>query len=109
MAHMDFDISVWRRYYDQVQILGSYLKDSRPDADGNPPKFTITLEERHKVEGEITELNKLCDGYLDKCKMHPREPLWHYDRNNETTWLSSEKFQYAHLMRRTKYMRVRVG
>lgn len=105
---MEFNAKVWRSYYDQIKILGQYLKDSRPDWEGNPPKFKISLEERHQVEKEIEELSKMCSDYLDKCKLYPREPKWYYDRNNETTWPSSEKFKYAHLMARKKYVTIRI-
>lgn len=108
MAHMDFEINVWRGYYDQIQALGAYLKDSRPDVDGVAPKFTITLSERHKLEGELVRLTNLCDKYLDKCRIHPREALWPYDRTNETTWASSEKFKYSHLMPKRRYVRVQI-
>ena len=104
----EFEVRTWRNFYDQVRILGAYLKDSRPDADGNPPKFKISLEERHKVENEIAELLAMSDKYLDKCKMHPREPKWYYDRSNETTWASSEKFAFSHLMPRKKYVTIRI-
>lgn len=100
----EFRAGAWRKIYNQVNILGQYLKDSRPDWEGNPPKFTISLEERHNVEREIRDLLKLNDDYLDKCNMRPREPKWYYDRTNETTWASSEKFQFFHLMPRKKYV-----
>lgn len=105
---MEFNVKVWRGYYDQVNILGQYLKDSRPDWEGNPPKFKISLEERHQVEKEVEELLKLSSDYLDKYKLYPREPKWYYDRNNETTWASSEKFKFSHLMSRKKYVTIRI-
>lgn len=104
MAHMDFDIRIWRNYYDQINVLGTYLKDSYPDVDGNPPKFYISLSEKHKIEKEIDELMKNCDSYLDKCKVRPKDPLWHYDRTNCTTWASDEKFAYRHLVKTKKYI-----
>tara|TARA_R110000868_G_scaffold72542_2_gene211309 strand:- start:386 stop:709 length:324 start_codon:yes stop_codon:yes gene_type:complete len=100
----EFNVKAWRNAYDQVNILGQYLKDSRPDWEGNPPKFTISMDERKKVEQEIADLIKLSDNYLDKCNLRPREPKWYYDRNNETTWASSEKFLFHNLMRRRKYV-----
>lgn len=104
----EFNVRVWRGYYDQVNILGQYLKDSRPDWEGNPPKFRISLEERHQVEKEIAELLHACDAYLDKCNLRPREPRWYYDRSNETTWPSSEKFAYSHLLPRKKYVTIQI-
>ena len=105
---MEFKVSTWRSYYDQINILGLYLKDSRPDWEGNPPKFKISLEERHKVESEVAELMKACDDYLDKCHIRPHEPKWYYDRNNETTWASSEKFTFPHLLSRKKYIMIKI-
>ncbi len=104
----EFDVRVWRNYYDQINVLGQYLKDSRPDWEGNPPLFQISLEERHKVEKEVEELMRLSDKYLDQCHLRPREPKWYYDRNNETTWASSEKFLFSHLMPRKKYVTISI-
>jgi hypothetical protein len=104
----EFDVNTWRSYYDQVQILGQYLKDSRPNIDGDPAKFKISIEERNRVESEIDELLKMCDNYLDKCKVYPKEPKWYYHRDNPITWVSSEKFQFSKLMTRKKYMTIAI-
>ena len=104
---MEFNVKVWRGYYDQINILGQYLKDSRPDWEGNPPKFTISLQERKQVEDEIKQISKLSSDYLDKCKLHPHEPKWVYNPRNETTWASSEKFIFHHFMPKKKYLTVR--
>lgn len=64
----EFDINVWRSYYDEINILGQYLKYSYPDWDGNPPKFIISLSERRKVEKDIAEIIKKCSAYLNKFK-----------------------------------------
>lgn len=105
---MEFDVKIWRNYYDQVNILGQYLKDSLPDWDGEPPKFKITLDERRRIERDIEDLQKRCDAYLDRCKLYPKEPKWYYDRSNETTWPSSEKFIFHHLLPRKKYITVQI-
>lgn len=106
---MNFDVNVWRSCYDQVQILGQYLVDSRPDADGNLPKFTISLGERASVEAEIKELTRMSSAYLDKCKLYPNDALWLYNPKNEGTWESSPKFKYSHLMyKRRKKMTIRI-
>lgn len=104
----EFTTRQWRSYYDQVNILGMYLKDSLPDGKGKKPKFQITEEERLKVEAEIAELISMCDKYLDKCRLYPREPRWHYDRFNEKTWASSDKFAYQNLMSNRKNVVIRV-
>lgn len=103
---MEFDVKIWRNYYDHVNVLGQYLKDSYPDYDGNPPKVNLTLKEKTEVLKEIEELQDKCTKYLDKCRLYPREPKWYYDRNNETTWPSSEKFIFHHLMPRKKYVTI---
>lgn len=104
---MDFEVKVWRNIYDQVQILGQYIVDSLPDAYGNPPKFEITEVERKKAERELEILLKNNDRYLDKCHLRPKDPIWNYDRFNQTTWSSSEKFAYREKVCRKKYMTVR--
>jgi len=104
----DFNVGVWRNYYDQVNILGQQLKDARPDIDGNPPKYKLSDEERLKIEGEIAELLSMSDAYLDKCKIYPREPKWYYDRSNKRTWASSEKFAFFNLVSRRKYVTIRI-
>ncbi len=103
-----FNSSVWRSIYDQVKTLGKYLKDSRPDIDGNPPQFTITLQERRLVEKEIETLLKKSNHYLDRCKLYPREPKWIYNSSNPTSWASSEKFQFYHLISKKKYIKIAV-
>lgn len=104
----EFNVTAWRNAYDQVHILGQYLKDSRTDWEGNPPQFTISPDERRLVEKEIEDLLKMSDDYLDKCHLRPREPKWYFDRNNETTWASSEKFKFSHLMGRKKYVTIKI-
>ena len=91
---IEFNIREWRARYNQINILGQYLKDSRPDADGNPAKFKISLTQRHKTENEIAELMRLNDQYLDRCHLRPKDPKWYYDRFNEETWASSEQFVF---------------
>ena len=104
----EFRVKDWRKFYDQVRILGEYLKDSRADADGNPPKFRISLEERRKAEDNIKNLLKMSDDYLDRCRLYPRERKWKYDRENETTWSSSDKFEYKELMPHKSHVIIRL-
>lgn len=92
------DLKVWRDIYDSVQTLGKYLKDSRPDKDGNPPAYTITLKERNSIEIKIKDLISRSNAFLDKRDIKPNPQKWHYDSEDETTWASSEKFAYAHLI-----------
>ncbi len=96
MKKISFDLVEWRTYYDMVKTLGQYLIDSRPDIEGNPPKFTISLSERKKIENEIKQLTNDSNAYLDRCGMKMPAPKWFYDRHDEETWASSDKFQFHH-------------
>ena len=96
---MIFNINIWRKYYDRVKELGQRLRDSKIDADGNPPLIDISRTEQDDMQTEIDNLMKRSALYLNVCEMKPRKPLWHYNRLDQTTWLSSEKFKYAHLVK----------
>ncbi len=93
-----FEVNVWRNIYNKVQLLGKYLIDSRPDKDGNPPAFKISLEERFEVEEQIKRLTSQSNNYLNRCGMRMPSPKWHYSIKDETTWASSDKFEYPHLL-----------
>lgn len=64
-----FNPRIWRNYYDQVQILGEYLKDSYPDAEGNISKVNISEEEKHKIRVDISQLLRYSDKYIDSVSM----------------------------------------
>lgn len=102
----EFDVAVWRANYDRVQAIGAQLKDAYHDWDGNPPLKPISLSERNALEKEIDSIKFESDEYLDRCKMHPNNAKWKYDRNNEITWASSEKFAFAHLLSCEKYVTI---
>lgn len=104
----EFSIAIWRSFYDEIKQLGQYLIDSRPDYQGNPPKFTISLEKRNETEKHIENLMKMSDAYLDRCHLYPRERKWRYHRDNQTTWASSNKFEYAHLMPLETYVKITI-
>lgn len=108
MAPVEFEVRVWRNYYDQVNILGQYLKDSKPDEWGNPPKHVISDYERKRIERDIEQLLSQSDKYLDRCKIYANERAWTYDRNNKTTWSSSHTFLFHHLMPKKRHMIVAI-
>ncbi len=106
MITQKFEWRVWRNIYDQINILGSQLKDSLPSSCGRPAKIKISLEETNKIENEIKQLTRNCSAYLDSCKVYPLKPYWYYDRNNEETWASSKEFKYKTSMYKRHHMHV---
>lgn len=96
---MQFDVIVWRKFYDEVQRLGKLLKDSRIDEFGSPPVHDLSDQEQKDLEAEIKFISARCNKYLDSTYMKPRPPLWNYDRTDERTWLSSPKFAYRNLIK----------
>ncbi len=96
---MIFNINVWLKYYHKVHELGEKLRDSKVDAEGNPAKVDMSKSEQDDIQTEIDNLMKRTALYLNVCEMKPRKPLWHYNRLDESTWLSSTKFKYAHLVK----------
>lgn len=91
---MRFSIAKWRAMYDEVNTMGAILKSTQPDAEGNPPKNTISDATRRKMDKEIKKLLAKSDKYLDECRVLPKKPLWKYCRDNPETWLSSDKFEF---------------
>lgn len=95
---MEFNIKIWKKYYDRVQQLGNMLKDGRPDNDGNPPVSPLSLDDRNSIEFEIKDLTDKSNHYLDRCGMKCPEPTWIYNHADPKTWASHESFAYGHLM-----------
>ncbi len=96
---MRFEINVWRKYYNRVKELGARLKDSKHDADGNPPLIDISRTEQDDIQIEINTLMRKSAFYLNATNMMPWRPLWHYNRADQSTWISSPKFKFGHLVR----------
>jgi hypothetical protein len=96
---MKFNLQIWRNYYDNVQKMGELLKNSKPDEDGNPPINELSYDAKKALESSIKTLCEKCSGYLDQTATMPKHPLWIFNIDDETTWFSSEKFDYAHLLR----------
>ncbi len=95
---MQFSIKEWRRYYDKAHELGKILKEAKPDADGNPAIAPLSLETRNNLEFEIKNVTDTCNHYMDSCGLKCPKPLWIYDNKDQTTWPSSDLFEYAHLL-----------
>lgn len=104
---MQFNVNEWRRIYDKVQSLGQIIKDSqeRVDKEGNwlPPIHSISQDAAKSIETEIKELLTKVNIYLDACGLRPEPPLWKYDVKDPTTWASSDKFKFKHLISDRRY------
>lgn len=102
---MKLDINEWRRQYDNAQVLGKRLKDSRftQDKKGkwHAPKLELTEEQQKNLEEQITDIIKGCGNYLDACGITRPKPLWIYDEKDKSTWASDPLFAYGHLIKRT--------
>lgn len=93
-----FNIKNWRNYYDQIHILGKYLKDSLPGEHGQKPAFKISVEEQEQIARDIDRLSSRCMNYLDKWHIKAPDPLWVYKKHDKTTHESEPEFAYRHLM-----------
>ena len=62
------------------------------------PKKELRKDAQDELQSQIKSLIGLSNRYLDHCGMKPRKPLWHYDRKNPETQVSSPEFKYGHLM-----------
>ena len=104
---MQFNVNEWRRMYDKVRHLGQILKDSheRVDKDGNwlPALHLISQDAAKSIENEIKELVTKVNIYLDACGLMPEPSLWKYDPKDESTWASSKKFKFKHLLNTRRY------
>lgn len=98
---MQFEVSVWKKHYDEIHRIGKMLKESRTDQYGNPPINPLTHNEQKDLEAEIKFISLRSSNYLDATFMKPNEPLWRFDRYDERTWMSSPKFAFAHLVKKT--------
>jgi hypothetical protein len=87
-----FSLSKWRETYDKVRELGTYLKLCSEN------NIQIGIAERESIENEISELLKSSMEYMDSVGMQMPKPVWVYDNKDEETWLSSDQFQYNHLL-----------
>lgn len=95
---MQFSTKQWRRYYDMINHLGSILKSSKPDVDGNPCVHSLSKEAQRSIELEMEALIMKCHDYLDLCNIKSKPSLWKYNINDKKTWLSSPKFSFEHLL-----------
>lgn len=93
-ATKGFDFKIWRETYDKVREIGTYLKMCRENG------IHIGLAERESKENEISDLLKSSMKYLDSVGMTMPKPKWVYDNKDEETWVSSDKFDYHHLLKK---------
>lgn len=90
---MEFDLKVWRTFYNQVDEISKYLDLCR---ENNLPIEPIELE---KLKDEQQTLIEKSDNYLDQCRIMPKKPLWHYNAEDPATWISDERFNYRSRLR----------
>ncbi len=95
---MEFSLREWRKMYFKVKEMAHTLKQSRPDAAGNPAPFPLDREERMYLESRIENMMKKSDQYMDACGMRLKPALWVYNAKDQRTWVSHESFKYAHLL-----------
>lgn len=96
---MEFDIYVWRKFYDKIKLLGNLLRDSTSDMHGNPSICPLSSSTRNQIETEIKDTMHKSDNYLDACGLPSSPTLWIYCRHDPKTWVSDETFIYKHLIK----------
>lgn len=87
-----FSFTKWRETYDRIYELGTYLKVCSEN------HILIGIAEKESIENEIKELTKASMAYMDSVGMKMPRPKWVYDVKDEATWISSDKFEYGHLV-----------
>lgn len=89
---MEFDVNVYREYYDEVHRLGEQLVKY---FDGVSP---LDLVDFKALQKEISDILQECSNYLDECGMNIPAALWQYRPGDPTTWASDKNFRYRHLL-----------
>lgn len=88
--------------YDKVNFLGKMLRDSQPSYTENgsyiAPLTQLSREAQMSLQSDIKTLCQKTSKYLDQSEMRANKPLWHYDRKNPETHISSSEFRYGHLL-----------
>jgi len=96
---MGFELNVWRNYYNSVTAIGAVVK-------ANVREFQKTGScelSREEIDKMIIHASAICTqsaDYLTKNGIPPLKPLWDYCIKDETTWASSDKFEYGHLLKK---------
>ena len=86
----------WLKYYNEARAIKSpvqYTQDDKkkkrlPMAEGVFESFII----------QITAALAKSSAYLDARGISMPKPLWKYDPDDPTTWVSSPHFAYGHLL-----------
>lgn len=94
---MAFSIAVWRKYYDQINALGSVVRQNIHDYHDTGhcdlPK--------DKIDAMLKDADEICKtsaAYMTKNGIYPSSVKWIYNIKDTTTHCSSPDFVYAHLM-----------
>lgn len=99
---MQFSMKEWLHNYNKVHTLGRMLRASRPtfDDEGDyiAPETYLSKSAQGNIEFEIRTLMQRNNRYMDQCGLRMPKPLWHYERDNPKTHMSSREFQYGHLV-----------
>lgn len=97
-----FSMGEWRKIYDKAMYLGERLKDSRPtyteEGDYIAPVALLDKNVQIELEKEIKRLTKKSARYLDHWGYKLTPPLWIYDKEDKSTWISAKNFKYSHLL-----------
>lgn len=63
----DFDICIWRKWYDNAHMLGKKLKNGTVSHNGVQADNPLTKDERDSLMDDIGFLLKISDDYINKC------------------------------------------
>lgn len=89
---MEFDLSIWINKARRVREIGLLFKKA---ADG---EHVFQEGERKKLQHEQDSILASQSQYLNACGFPHPKILWRYNPKDESTWASSKKFAYAHLL-----------
>lgn len=93
MNFMEFELSIWMNKYRRVREIGRILKQESEGVIflGDTERYKLRVEQ----DGLLSEQSQ----YLNSCG-YPHPPiLWRYNLRDESTWASSNKFSYPHLLK----------
>lgn len=89
---MAFQIKEWLSIYNRVHALGRYINETDPSKEDRPKEKRLPDDEWNALHKDMKKLINLSRTYLNRNGMRLPPPLWVYDPDDETTWVSSEKF-----------------
>ncbi len=84
---------IWLQHYKNVHALGNFINEAlvRNIFNMKSTKYLI-------LQDEMEVLVKNVCNFLDKNRIRAMKPKWKWLKDDETTWISSPKFAYSHLM-----------